>query len=125
MKTQVIGEYKNVSRMTREPELLKKAHESFISREQALAIVRERQPKLEVRFNGYRGRCPKHRRWITLPSEKEIKSNGVHGRLRVGIVLHELCHYETKNMKHGIFFTFSFDELLRWFYEERTPSELI
>ena len=118
------GEYAGVSIMTKEPELLRIAHEHFITREQALIIVREKRKKLPVHFKGYRGRCPKHKLYIALPDERKIAPNGIIGRLRVGIVLHELAHFDT-SLRHDQAFVARLDTLLDWFYRLRTPGKII
>ena len=119
-KSLITGEYVNVAKKTTKFDLLRFAHENdFIDRDQARLIVYARNAGLKVRFNGYRGRCPAHRQWITLPRGNDVKSNGIHGRLRVGIVLHELAHYENAvKPMHGPAFIEKLDALVEWWYVE-------
>jgi hypothetical protein len=125
VRHKIPGEYAGVSIMTSEPELLRIAHEHFITREQALVIVREKRKKLPVHFKGFRGRCPKHKLYIALPDERRISPNGIIGRLRVGIVLHEMAHFFNSSLRHDQEFVDRLDVLLDWFYRLRTPNEVI
>lgn len=113
-------EYATVIRLTKHIELLTAAHYYQIDPATAKKIVAAVNPEVTVKFRGYRGFCRPKKKLITLPlsgGNKYSTKRTMKGKLRLGIVLHELAHLIS--IKHYVKFVEAFDELLvcfkHWF----------
>lgn len=111
------GEYSRVSQLTSQYELLTRAHQTIIMREDAKALVELLSSGVKVRFRGYKGHADLNKRTIALPSEGPSRvsnlSGTMVGKLRVGIVLHELAHIRYGVGGHDGGFVEVLDQLLR------------
>jgi hypothetical protein len=81
-----------------------------ISRDVAENIIHQIDPEIKVVYRGYRGYCRPRRKIITLPISNLKNTRSMRGKLRLGIVLHELCHFVS--LKHDKVFVGALDELL-------------
>ena len=124
---QIVGEYKRVSQLTKNPQLLQDAHMTPINTAQeAIAIVHQILPTCFVRFRSRRARALTYygQKVISFPKEKLNLRTG--GGLRLGVVLHEAAHHIAGlKEKHNEKFVAALDELCVRYLAHVNPARKI
>jgi predicted Zn-dependent protease with MMP-like domain len=111
------GEYDKVAVASSNPALLTLAHKVLISQESAEQLVNLFLPGISISYRGYRGGAGSSS-GITLPvpDNKWQSQNTVIGKLRAGIVLHEIAHLlqyaKSKYFSHDQEFTQILDRIV-------------
>jgi hypothetical protein len=129
-RPEIDGEYPQVANLTTRYDELKLAHQTAITPGDARALADLLHPGVEVYFRGYRGHAHygpplpppglEHLFRSPVPDSISLPSPGwgnrnygpAIGKLRVGIVLHELAHVQARCPGHGEDFVQGLDALL-------------
>lgn len=117
----VAGEYYGVGKKTKQPVLMKKAHTTPISRDEAKTLLGLMCDKfgisgLQISFGRARrgrGGWVRNVPVVSFPTQDNWnKGPRWAGKLQAGLILHELAHVIAKGAKHGPRFVEALDELL-------------
>jgi hypothetical protein len=126
MIQEIAGEYKRVARLSNEKDLMIKAHQTPCTQQEAESIIRRYADAYDlkipyIKFKPYHNGRATKQSGIILPANGDNIEVSPYGKLRIGIVLHELAHIFCKqkisfSYKHDRDFVDTFDTLLYKYY---------